>query len=238
MDRVKFSALGDQALVIDFGNVIDEKINDQVIALFNYINSNHFPGFIEAVPAYASLTVFYDALYISHHIQIESSVLSWVENELMKMMPKSEIKKETESRLIEIPVCYDDEYAPDLRWVAEIKGITAEEVVQSHTAKTYRVYMMGFLPGFAYMGEVNDNIDVPRKTNPRIKIEAGSVGIAGRQTGIYPIASPGGWQIIGRTALRLFDPRKTEQSVFQSGDRVRFYPISQETYLAQLNGYT
>ena len=98
--------------------------------------------------------------------------------------------------------------------------------------------MIGFLPGFAYMGEVNDNIDVPRKTNPKIKIEAGSVGIAGKQTGIYPIASPGGWQIIGRTAWKLFNPGKTEQSVLQSGDRVRFYPISSETYLAQLNGYT
>ncbi len=237
MNSYKLFSLGDQAIVVEFGNVIDEKVNDRVITFFNYINANPFTGFIEAVPAYSTVTVFYNLGIIKKNIEVNETVLTWVENTLHHILPFIKEIKESESRLIEIPVCYDDEYAPDLRWVADIKGITAEEVIQSHTSKTYRVYMMGFLPGFAYMGEVNDNIDVPRKTNPRIKIEAGSVGIAGKQTGIYPLASPGGWQIIGRTAWRLFDPGKTEQSVLQSGDRVRFYPISQETYLAQLNGY-
>jgi inhibitor of KinA len=237
MEQYKFSALGDQALVVDFGIEINLKVNDQVRAFYHYLNANPFIGFIEAVPAYNTVTVFYDMLLIRKKIGETETVLSWVENVLYDIFPKVVKHKSSETRLVEIPVCYDDEYAPDLRLVSDMKGIPIEEVIRLHTSKKYRVYMLGFLPGFAYMGEVNKQIEVPRKENPRMRIEAGSVGIAGRQTGIYPIASPGGWQIIGRTALRLFDPGKSASTLLRSGDDVKFYAVSRETYLSILNDH-
>ena len=235
MEQYKFSALGDQALVVDFGNGINHELNDQVKAFYHYLLANPFIGFIEAVPAYNSVTVFYDMLLIRKKIDETETVLSWVEDTLKKMFPLAVKLKTPIPRLVEIPVCYDDEYAPDLRLVSDMKGIPIEEVIRLHTSNKYRVYMLGFLPGFAYMGEVNMKIEVPRKENPRMRIEAGSVGIAGKQTGIYPIESPGGWQIIGRTPLRLFDPGKSEPTLLRSGDDVKFYAVTRESYLSILN---
>ncbi len=235
MDHYKFFALGDQAIVVDFGNVIDETINNKVISFFDYLKANPFSGFIEAVPAFCSVTVFFDAVSIRKKLKNNETVMSWVENSLRQSISTMVVQKKTNVRLMKIPVCYDDEFAPDLRWVADQKNLSVKEVIQSHTSKTYRVYMMGFLPGFAYMGEVNENITVPRKTNPRIKIDIGSVGLAGKQTGIYPLASPGGWQIIGRTPLKLFDPRNVEPTLLRSGDQVMFHSISKECYLSIIN---
>jgi inhibitor of KinA len=235
MEQYKFSALGDQALVVNFGGGINHKVNDKVRAFYQYLTANPFIGFIEAVPAYNTVTVFYDMLLIRKKISETETVLSWVEGLLNDIFPLVVELKTSIPRLVEIPVCYDDEYAPDLRLVSDMKAIPIEEVIRLHTSDIYRVYMLGFLPGFAYMGEVSREIEVPRKENPRMRIEAGSVGIAGKQTGIYPIKSPGGWQIIGRTPLRLFDPGKSEPTLLRSGDDVKFYAVSRESYLSILN---
>jgi inhibitor of KinA len=139
----------------------------------------------------------------------------------------NEISKQ---RILEIPVCYAKPFAPDLETLALQNQLTTEEVIQLHTAKVYRVYMIGFLPGFAYMGKVDHRIAAPRKSQPRTNIPAGSVGIAGEQTGIYPLVSPGGWNIIGQTPLKLFDAARPDPVLFQPGDRVHFYSISQNEF--------
>lgn len=218
--------LGDSALTIDFGNRIEETINKHVLARFYALQKNPLPAMIEAVPAYASLTVFYDPFKIKKvHITLTGSAYEWMkiqtENWLKRNIP---IGGETKN-LLTIPVCYDDEYAPDLEYICETKKISKEELVSIHTGKNYRVYMLGFLPGFAYMGELDEAISFPRKQKPNITA-AGSVGIAGKQTGIYPLQSPGGWQIIGRTPLKMFDAAKECPTLLQAGDEVRFKSIS------------
>jgi inhibitor of KinA len=140
-------------------------------------------------------------------------------------------RKSFTSRQIEIPVCYYPSLAPDLQSLADEKNLQVEEVIQLHTSRTYRVYMIGFLPGFAYMGKVDEHISMPRKTNPRTLVAEGSVGIAGEQTGIYPLDSPGGWNIIGQTPLRLFDAQKDELVLLRTGDSIKFFPIRLKEFL-------
>jgi inhibitor of KinA len=134
-----------------------------------------------------------------------------------------------QGELISIPVCYEKEFAHDLEWIAIQNNISLEEIISLHTAASYHVYMLGFLPGFAYMGLVNDKISVPRKQKP-VTVEAGSVGIAGKQTGIYPLSSPGGWQIVGRTPMKLFDKEKESPTLIKSGDSVQFYSITKDEF--------
>ena len=219
-------SLGDTAITIDFGNRIDETINEKVISLFHFLHKNPFPGMKEAVPAYSSLTVYFDVLFIKK-ISSLTSASDFIKNKLEEVLVKHIVTDNTPSNLLEIPVCYDGD---DLEYVAQEKNITAEEVIQVHSSKTYRVFMIGFLPGFPYMGETDEKIEMPRKQQSRLKVSAGSVGIAGRQTGIYPFTSPGGWQIIGRTPLKLFDIAKENPALFRAGDKVKFYPISKDEF--------
>lgn len=226
MDYRIFS-IGENALTIDFGNTISAELNDRVLSLAAYIEKNRFPGFVESVPAYSSLTVFYDLPRVRRNFPTAfSAVKNFVESALHK---SGEIPV-YESRKINIPVCYDAEFAPDLEFVANNANLAKEEVVSIHSAKNYRVFMLGFLPAFAYMGEVDEKIATPRRSAPRTNIESGSVGIAGRQTGIYPLNSPGGWQIIGKTPLEMFRPLENNISYLQTGDSVKFYPISKEEF--------
>jgi inhibitor of KinA len=227
----KIFPVGENALTIDFGNIISAELNDLVLSLADYINKNLFPGFIETVPAYSSLTVFYDLIQVRLNYPNFSTAYSAVENYVELALENLEKNSKFESRVIEIPVCYDgEEFAPDLRFVAENAQLTTQEVIKIHTSKTYRVYMLGFLPAFAYMGEVNERIAAPRRQTPRTKIAAGSVGIAGKQTGIYPLESPGGWQIIGATPLKMFQPLENKVSYLQTGDSVSFYQISKKEF--------
>ena len=195
--------LGDAAITIDFGNCIDETINKEVIARFNQLRQQPLPGMIEAVPAYSSLTVYYDVIALKKKIPLHQTVYEWMKQQLEERLQQPFQQNQIKERLLNIPVCYDEEFAGDIQHLATTKNISVDEVIQIHTAKPYKVYMLGFLPGFAYMGEVDEKISMPRKPQP-VNIAAGSVGIAGKQTGIYPLASPGGWQIIGRTPLILF----------------------------------
>lgn len=222
--------LGDSALTIDFGSTIDPIINQRVIALFQHLQQNPIKGIIETVPAYSSLTVYYDVMTLRKIINDNNSVYDWVKEQIQARLQNDSISSTREPRFMKIPVCYEKEFAPDLQWIAEQKRLSSSEIISLHVGKKYRVYMIGFLPGFAYMGELDGQIEIPRKLQPR-QVEAGSVGIAGKQTGIYPLSSPGGWQIIGHTPMKLFDVTKGDPVILRMGDEVQFYPITEEEFL-------
>lgn len=211
-------------MTVDWGNRIDEKVNREVMARYRQFCHQQFPGFIEAVPAYSSLTVYYDPVFIRQLRSGSDTASAYVRDRITEMMGVALPDTDTASHLIRIPVCYDPSLAPDLEKMLREKGMETEELIRLHTGRIYRVYMMGFLPGFAYMGEVDEPLATNRKPGP-VPIKAGSVGIAGRQTGIYPFASPGGWQIIGMTPVQLFNRQRKEPTLLQAGDRVQFYPI-------------
>lgn len=222
MNNFRFFSLGENALTVEFGNTIDEKLNRQVIAFEKYLNENPFVGMLEIVPAYASLTVFFDVMTVKKHYSSEKTAFETVGNLLSKTLEKPKTSKKEISKLIEVPIIINEESSPDLAFIAEINKLSTEQVIETFLAQTYRVYMLGFLPGFAYMGEIEKKIAAPRKETPRQAVRAGSVGIAGRQTGIYPFDSPGGWQIIGRTELNLFNLENDQPTLFQIGDNVKF----------------
>ncbi|MBL7738413.1 MAG: 5-oxoprolinase subunit PxpB [Chitinophagaceae bacterium] len=220
--------LGDAAITVDFGNIIDESINRHVLRLFDELKNNPWPGMTEVVPAYSSLAIYYHVPEVKKSNSSLSAfdIVSMRAKELMEM---SLPEKEKASEIVRIPVCYEKEMAPDIEHLAGARNITIEELIRLHTSKEYRVYMLGFLPGFTYMGEVDDAISMARKSQP-VTVPAGSVGIAGRQTGIYPMECPGGWQIIGKTPVKLFDPEKEDPVALKAGDSVRFFSISKDEF--------
>jgi len=213
---------GDSALVVEFGDEISEEVNHRVHALAYALERNPLPGLGEAVPTYRSLLIHYDPLRLSWE-----EVKSFVSD----VLQKGEEVLEHESRVVEIPVVYGGEFGPDIEFVAEHNGLSVEEVIKLHSDATYTVYMS---PGFAYLGGMPQAIATPRLETPRTLVPAGSVGIAGEQTGIYPIATPGGWRLIGRTPLKLFDPGRDPPTLLKAGDTVRFVPISEEEYWLRL----
>jgi inhibitor of KinA len=211
----------DQAITIEFAAEINEATNMQVIALQHAIESSPIKGFIEAVPAYGSLTVYFNEQVSA------STVRSWLSDLSAQI---SDTSLATEGKQISIPVCYDPSLGTDLPWVSSHLNLSLEEIISLHTSVVYRVYMIGFIPGFPYMGTLPTALEVPRKQTPSMKIPAGSVAIAGKQTGIYPAEVPGGWQVIGRTPLKMFDPTKSPCSFLNAGDIVQFKPITLETF--------
>lgn len=225
----KIFALGDAALTIDFGNIISQHINDQVISLFQKMQQSPPDGVKEVVPAYSSLTVYYDVFSLRKKVLAGYSVFEWMKNYITQWVQQVGEINGSEKRLISLPVCYEKEFAPDLKWVSSQLNIPEEEIIRLHTGKTYHVYMLGFLPGFSYMGEVDEKIVLPRKAQPVI-VEAGAVGIAGKQTGVYPLKSPGGWQIIGRTPIKMFTKNEKDLTVVRAGDQVKFYSISKNEF--------
>ena len=214
--------LSDSSITIDFGSVIDEALNTLVAQLFDYCSRNPFIGFTEAVPAYAALTIFYNVIQVRNAYPEAPTAYALVENYVNEALENITTTISTSPILIEIPVIYDGE---DLAFVAAHNHLSAEEVIEIHTAATYRVYMMGFLPGFAYMGGMDVRIATQRRPSPRTKVPAGSVGIAGQQTGIYPLESPGGWQLIGRTTVKLFDIEAPNPTLLKAGDLVKFVRV-------------
>lgn len=221
--------LGDAALIADFGNVINEDINRKVLALFHHLRRNPLPGMIETVPAYSSLTIYYDIYTIYKSFSNSMPAYDFMAGQLTEAMKKVIPGNDFTAATHTLPVCYDPEYAPDASSIASQYKIPVEEIMRLHTSHVYRVFMLGFLPGFPYMGEVDEKIAIPRKSQP-VNVAAGSIGIAGRQTGIYSLASPGGWHIIGRTPVKLFDTEKEEPALLKAGDNVRFIPISKNEF--------
>ena len=205
--------LGDSAVLIHFGDEIDPGVNQRVHALNALMQADKPKGVIETVPAYATLLLHYDPLQLTY-----AEASGWVHSEMDKVITAAL----REPRRIVIPVRYGGTSGPDLDFVAAYHKLSVREVVRIHTERLYVVYMMGFTPGFAYMGKLDDQIATPRLETPRTKVPAGSVGIAGAQTGIYPIDSPGGWRIIGRTEVQIFDPAADPPFLFSPGDTVQF----------------
>ncbi|ANF96768.1 5-oxoprolinase subunit PxpB [Paenibacillus bovis] len=225
--------LGDSALLIEFGQEIHSDTLGRIQTAAQQIEQNPFPGWIECVPSYTTLAVYYDLAVLSlmNHPGspgIYEQVCQLVEQRLLTALVQ---EKKQASRIVEIPVCYGGEYGPDLQVVADHNRLTTDQVVQIHTSGDYTVYAIGFAPGFPYMGGMSPQIAALRKQTPRLTIPAGSVGIAGGQTGIYPLETPGGWQLIGRTPVRIFDPAQSPPALLQSGDRVRFLSITAEEYV-------
>jgi len=227
------SALNETALLVSFENIIDENINDKVIALAHSMQENNFKGFIETVPAYNSLAIFYDMAIVKKcHASLQTAfefVKNFTEEQIRTIQP---VKKDG-TKAINIPVYYNGE---DLAAIAAEKQLPVEELIRIHTSMSYHVYMIGFLPGFAYMGKVDERIAVPRLSSPRTNVNAGSVGIAGFQTGIYPLQSPGGWQLIGQTPVKIFDTQKNDPCLLKAGDSVQFISITKEAF-EKLNEY-
>ncbi len=207
---------GDSAILIDWSDEIDDDVNDRVHALAQILRHQDRPEIIDLIPAYSSLLVSYNPV-ISGFSQIYSLLESLLNS------PQS-IEQQS-SRLIEIPTHYGGEFGPDVEFIARHNRVSASQIISLHASVIYRVYMLGFVPGFAYLGSVPQAIAAPRLETPRTRVPTGSVGIAGRQTGVYPIESPGGWRLIGRTELKLFDPTQDPPTLLRPGDRVRFVAI-------------
>lgn len=228
---------GDRAVYIPFGHNIDTNTHEKIQAFVHYLERHPFDGMIECVPAYTNVTVYYDPIAVlqKQNIRQRSSFLyspyeivsNYIE-EALKRFEKEEIT--VESREVIIPVVYGGSFGPDLAIVAKLNDLTEEEVIRLHSEREYKVYMLGFAPGFPFLGGMDERLATPRKENPRLTIPAGSVGIAGHQTGIYPLETPGGWQIIGRTPLDLFLPDQTPPTLLQPGDTIRFEPIDESDY--------
>lgn len=238
MDDLKssysISSLNESAILVSFGNVIDESVNKKVITLHESLKHKSFNGFVESVPAYSSLAVFYNIIEIKRDKQNSKSAFSFVKEYVEKVLENLlDVEQSKNKKILEIPVFYNGE---DLELVASEHGLNVDEVISIHTSKSYRVFMIGFLPGFAYMGTVDERIATARRKSPRTSVPAGSVGIAGYQTGVYPETSPGGWQLIGQTPFKIFDKEKANSCLLNPGDNVRFYSIHKNDF-EKLNEY-
>ncbi|MBI4482707.1 MAG: 5-oxoprolinase subunit PxpB [Acidobacteria bacterium] len=220
---MRYLLAGDRGLVVEFGDRIDPLTHRRVLFLFQQITRNPIPGLQEAIPTYRSLLILYDPLVLSLN-DLRARVDRWLEQE-----DQAELQP---GRRVQIPVCYGGELGPDLEFVANFNGLSPEEVIQLHSSAEYLVYMLGFTPGFPMMGGLPEKLHTPRLPDPRLKVPGGSVGIGGQQTGIYSVEGPGGWRIIGRTPLRLFDPARPDPFLLQAGDLVQFQPVSRQEYEA------
>ena len=215
----RFSPAGDQALVIEVGDKIDPLTNGRVRNLMDAIEAAKVSGVFDLVPTYRSILVYYDPM---------RTTPSELQATLIELDLSAEEQNSQDARTVEVPTLYGGEFGPDLEFVAEHAGLTPQEVIDIHSGADYQVYMMGFSPGFPYLGGMSERLTTPRLDTPRLAIPAGAVGIAESQTGIYPLVSPGGWRLIGQCPLKLFDPDSEPPSLLAAGDHVRFVPISDE----------
>jgi len=210
--------VGEAAFTVEFGDRLDEQLNRQVHALDAVLSVQRFPGIVETIPTYRSLLVMYDPLTVD-----EAPVRATLNAAVEKLHAQRSVP--AEGQLIEIPVYYGGEWGPDLEDVSAHCGLTPGQVIRLHTASTYLVAMLGFAPGFAYLFGLHSSLATPRLTTPRTRVEPGSIGVAGAQTGLYALPTPGGWRIIGRTPMPLFDPARDDPFALRAGDRVRFVAI-------------
>ena len=213
--NVRFLSAGDRALVVEFGDRIDRALNAEVLRLDTSLRSSGLVGVVETVPTFRSLMVHYDPL-VTTRANLERAIAS-----LLDRKPGSR----STGTLWRVPVCYDGEFAPDLAEVAHLTGLSPGEVIALHSGTRYHVYMLGFLPGFPYMGDLPPRLALPRRADPRVRVPAGSIAIATTLTAIYPYESPGGWHLIGATPIRLFDPERAQPALFAPGDTVQCEPV-------------
>jgi inhibitor of KinA len=220
-DKPHYRLMGDRALLVELGEGVRRDINERILKMAFGLRERQLTGIVEFLPGYRSLMVTYDPLAIS---------LGALKAAVEGVFDGLDALAVPDHKTVRVPVAYGGHYGPDLPWVARYHRIPEQTVVDLHGRSAYQVYMIGFTPGYPYMGELPEELATPRRQTPRVSIPAGSVGIAQKQTGIYPTVSPGGWQIIGRTPLRLFDPSAQPPALLQAGDRVVFYPINPEEF--------
>jgi inhibitor of KinA len=225
-----FAPLGDSAVMITLGDTIDERTHRLVRAASRRIHSDPPPGFIDVVPAFVSIVVHYDPLTVARQQRNVSTPHRFIVEFLRRRLVDLDLDNLGAVRTVEIPVCYGDELGPDLDDVARLHALAPEEVIRLHTGAEYLVYMIGFMPGFAYLGGLPEQLATPRRKTPRTAVPAGTVGIGGRQTGVYPLVSPGGWNLIGRTPMKIFDIARDEATLVSTGDRVRFRAITRAEF--------
>ena len=222
MRDIRFLPCGDTCLTVEFGNAIDPGINARVCALARILSDAKLPGIVESVPTFRSLLISYDPVTLPYKKLVRT---------LEPLLDRCEASASGTHRVIELPVRYGGEYGPDLPDVAAHAGLSADEVVRIHSGTEYLIYMLGFLPGFAYLGGLDPRIVTPRLKSPRTRIPAGAVGIGGEQTGVYPLDSPGGWRLIGSTPVKPYDPARAEPILYRAGDYIRFVPVEESVYL-------
>ncbi|WP_336517193.1 5-oxoprolinase subunit PxpB [Pollutibacter soli] len=220
-------SVSEDVITIRFGDKIDPRVNDQVIAFHQFLQQKKFTGYLESVPSYHTLAVYYSPYAIARISPYrQNTIAEIVKAEIKALLDECGENTRLREKETVIPVCYDPGFAPDLEFVARHCGISTSEVVKLHSAAIYRVYFIGFIPGFPYLGINPDLLQVPRKKVPDFSVPAGSVALAGMQSGIYPYQTPGGWQIIGRTPLHMFDKNSETRSLLTPGQTVRFRAIS------------
>lgn len=231
MDIQEVKILSEQSILIYFGDTINVTTHEKIQAAMSILRERHIEGIVEIIAGYTNICIHFNPFLIQATVykcagnHIVEKVISYI----TKILATASIGERKPSRLIEIPVQYGGEAGPDLAEVAAYHQLTPQQVIDIHTSKEYIVYMLGFAPGFPFLGGLDERIATPRKATPRLKIDAGAVGIAGAQTGVYPLATPGGWQIIGRTTMDLFLPHQTPPTLLQAGDRIRFVAVKEES---------
>jgi inhibitor of KinA len=220
------SALGDSALVLSLSEEVNDLVSVQVRAVADALRAESIAGVVDVVPAFGAVTVFFDISRVGGYSRFEAR-LAELAGRAADSAPRP-----SNVRTVEIPVCYDREFGFDLDEVAAHIGTTSEQAIDWHVSAEYRVHAIGFVPGFGYLGGLPRKLNVPRRATPRPSVAAGSVGVGGALTGVYPVATPGGWNIIGRSPLRMFDPLRDEPATLRAGDRVRFRRITREEFAA------
>jgi inhibitor of KinA len=218
--NVRFLSAGDRALVVEFGDRVDRRLSESVLRLDAIIRSNPPVGIAETVPTFRSLAVYYDPL-VTNRGELQRAIAPLLD---LERNPRAG------ARLWHVPVCYEGEFAPDLPDVARLTQLTPNDVVTLHSGTRFHVYMLGFVPGFPYMGDLPPQLALPRRADPRLRVPAGSISIATSLSAIYPYESPGGWHLIGATPIRIFDPERPRPALFAPGDAVRFQPIDAGAY--------
>lgn len=221
MQNIKILTAGDASLLVEFGKEINPDINRKIAATVQLMREQHIEGVVDVIPSFCALLINYDPRVIGYE-EIKGRI---------KDLLRLEIKAgEERKKVFEIPVCYGGEFGPDIATIAEHAGLSEQEVIELHSSRDYLIYMLGFLPGFCYLGGLDERIFTPRLASPRLKIDAGSVGIGGSQTGIYPLDSPGGWQLMGKTPVKTYDPDREVPILFEAGNYIRFVPVSEEEF--------
>ena len=221
MTDVQFYPAGDSSVVVQFGSAICPDTNRRIAAFINAVEQAHLKGVCELIPTFCTVSVIYDPCKIGYAKLVKN---------LHRLLPHLGTETAEKKKIHIIPVCYGGTFGEDLPFVAKHAGMTEQEVIDLHSGQDYLIYMLGFLPGFSYLGGLDERLHTPRLATPRVIISAGSVGIGGEQTGVYPLDSPGGWQLIGRTPLRPYDPNRNPAILYSAGDYIRFVPITPEQY--------